>query len=65
MTSVETFYNCQNILGEGIIWSQQNNSLYWLDIPMPSKLYKCSFNENKFETLICLKHYCTSREISQ
>ena len=50
MTSVETFYNCQNILGEGIIWSQQNNSLYWLDIPMPSKLYKCSFNENKFET---------------
>jgi len=45
----EVFQDCKNNLGEGIIWSQDNNSLYWLDIPMPSKLHKYSFNDNNYE----------------
>ncbi len=46
MREVELFYECNNILGEGVIWSETNNCLYWLDILMPSKLYKYSFNQN-------------------
>ena len=47
MSKVEIFQDCKNKLGEGIIWSQNNNTLYWLDIPMPSKLHKYSFNNNE------------------
>ena len=47
MNKVEIFQDCKNNLGEGIIWSQDTNTLYWLDIPMPSKLYQYSFNNNK------------------
>ena len=47
MNKAELFLDCKNILGEGIIWSQDNQSLYWLDIPMPSKLYRYSSKTNK------------------
>ena len=49
MKKVEIFQDCKSILGEGIIWSQNNNCLYWLDIPMPSKLHKYSFDNNKHQ----------------
>ena len=46
MIKVEIFQNCRNKLGEGIIWSQDTNTLYWLDIPMPSTLHQYSFDNN-------------------
>ena len=47
MKQAELFLDCKNILGEGITWSQFDQTLYWLDIPMPSKLCKYSFEKNK------------------
>ena len=50
MNRVEIFRECHNNLGEGIIWSESTNTLFWLDIPMPSKLYKFSFNNQDYKT---------------
>ena len=49
MNKVEIFRECHNNLGEGIIWSESTNTLFWLDIPMPSKLYKFSFNNQDYK----------------
>ncbi len=46
MNKIEVFQECKNTLGEGIIWSSASNNIYWLDIPMPSKLYRYSFDSN-------------------
>ena len=42
MNKAELFIDCKNKLGEGITWDHDHQTLYWLDIPMPSKLYKHS-----------------------
>ena len=49
MNKAEIFIDCKNILGEGITWSQDDQTLYWLDIPSPSKLYRHSLKNNKTE----------------
>ena len=49
MNKAEVFLDCNNNLGEGIIWSQDTNTLFWLDIPMPSKLHKYSFNTKQHQ----------------
>ena len=49
MSKAELFIDCKSKLGEGITWDQDDNTLYWLDIPMPSKLHKYSFNNNKYQ----------------
>ena len=49
MSKAELFIDCKSKLGEGITWNQDDNTLYWLDIPMPSKLHKYSFNKNKYQ----------------
>ena len=49
MFKAELFLDCNDNLGEGIIWSQDTNTLFWLDIPMPSKLHKYSFNTKKHQ----------------
>ena len=46
MNKAELFIDCKNKLGEGITWDDDNQTLYWLDIPMPSKLYKYSLETN-------------------
>ena len=46
MNKAELFIDCKNKLGEGITWDNDNQTLYWLDIPMPSKLYKYSLEIN-------------------
>jgi len=46
VNKAELFIDCKNTLGEGITWSHHDQTLYWLDIPMPSKLYKHSFTNN-------------------
>ena len=46
MNKAELFIDCKNKLGEGITWDHDNQTLYWLDIPMPSKLYKHSLETN-------------------
>ena len=50
MNKVEIFQECQNILGEGALWSNSTNTLFWLDIPMPSKLYSYSFDTREYNT---------------
>tara|TARA_B100000029_G_C17393239_1_gene894224 strand:- start:119 stop:1012 length:894 start_codon:yes stop_codon:yes gene_type:complete len=41
--------DCKNHLGEGILWSESQNTLYWLDIPMPSKLFQLKLDSNELE----------------
>ena len=50
MNKVEIFQECHNILGEGALWSNSTNTLFWLDIPMPSKLYSYSFDTREYNT---------------
>ena len=47
MNKAELFIDCKNKLGEGITWDHDDQTLYWLDIPMPSKLYKHSLETKK------------------
>ena len=40
MSKVEQIFKCNNILGEGITYSNLDENLFWLDISNKSKLYK-------------------------
>ncbi|MEE3122910.1 MAG: SMP-30/gluconolactonase/LRE family protein [SAR324 cluster bacterium] len=40
MTSAECVVDSQDHLGEGILWDDREQALYWLDVPMPSKLHR-------------------------
>ena len=55
MNKAELFIDCKNKLGEGITWDHDDQTLYWLDIPMPSKLYKHNLETNIPFNLICQK----------
>ena len=46
MNKAELYIDCKSKLGEGVTWDDENQILYWLDIPMPSKLYKHSLENN-------------------
>ena len=50
MKKAEIFSDCNNHLGEGPIWSIEQQTLYWLDVPMPSKLFKLHLASNKLES---------------
>ena len=39
MISAECVFDSKDHLGEGVLWDQQEQALYWLDVPMPSKLH--------------------------
>ena len=47
MKKAELFNDCKNHLGEGVLWSKQQETLYWLDVPMPSRLFKFNMKYNK------------------
>ena len=49
MSKVELLYGCRNILGEGITWSQEDQTLFWLDIGNISKVYKLNINNDTKE----------------
>ena len=49
MKKAEIFNDCSNHLGEGPIWSNDQQTLYWLDLPMPSKLFKLHLPTNNLE----------------
>ena len=46
MKKAKLYNNCKNHLGEGVLWSHNTNTLYWLDVPMPSKLFKLDIENN-------------------
>ena len=46
MKQAELFNDCNNHLGEGPLWSKEQETLYWLDLPMPSKLFKLHLPTN-------------------
>ena len=50
MKKAELFNDCNNHLGEGPLWSKEQETLYWLDLPMPSKLFKLHLPTNTLET---------------
>ena len=50
MKKAKLFNNCKNHLGEGILWSENDNTLFWLDVPMPSKLFKLNMSNNELLT---------------
>ena len=55
MKKAELFNDCKNHLGEGVLWSKQQETLYWLDVPMPSRLFQLNMKNNKlsiFDMLI-------------
>lgn len=39
MASADCIVDCRNHLGEGAYWDSEAGLLWWLDVPMPSKLY--------------------------
>jgi L-arabinonolactonase len=47
MSKVEQIFKCNNILGEGITYSDLDENLFWLDISNKSKLYKLNLSSNK------------------
>tara|TARA_B110000438_G_scaffold145209_1_gene139783 strand:- start:1706 stop:2602 length:897 start_codon:yes stop_codon:yes gene_type:complete len=47
MKKAEIFNDCKNHLGEGVLWSHDQKTLYWLDVPMPSKLFKLDMNSSQ------------------
>ena len=47
MSKVEQIFKCNNILGEGITYSNLDENLFWLDISNKSKLYKLNISSNK------------------
>ena len=42
--------DCQDHLGEGVLWSKTDQKLYWLDVPMPSKLHQLHIPTNNHDT---------------
>jgi len=40
ITKAECVYKSYDHLGEGIIWDEIEQCLFWLDVPMPSKLHR-------------------------
>lgn len=40
MSIAECVVDCRDHLGEGIFWDEKEQALYWLDVPMPSKLHR-------------------------
>ena len=50
MKKAKLFNDCKNHLGEGVLWSHKENTLYWLDVPMPSKLFKICMDNNEMST---------------
>ena len=47
MSKVEQIFKCNNILGEGITYSNLDKNLFWLDVSNKSKLYKLNLSSNK------------------
>ena len=50
MINVDVLLKCNNILGEGITWSNEYQTLFWLDISNNTKIYK--FNLDNFKSEI-------------
>ncbi|MEP5091183.1 MAG: SMP-30/gluconolactonase/LRE family protein, partial [Paracoccaceae bacterium] len=40
MSEVTNLIECKCVLGEGIFWDARSRCLWWVDIPMPSRLYR-------------------------
>ena len=50
MKKANLLIDCKNHLGEGVIWSKDQQNLYWLDVPMPSKLFQLNLPSNELKT---------------
>ena len=49
MNKAELFYRCNNILGEGITYLKDDETLFWLDIGNISKVYKLNLSNAEKE----------------
>ena len=50
MTTAECIFDSRDHLGEGILWDDRAQALYWLDVPMPSKLHRLFPDSGKHES---------------
>ena len=50
MKKANLLIDCKNHLGEGVLWSKDQQNLYWLDVPMPSKLYQLNMKNHKLQS---------------
>lgn len=48
--SVSTAVPCGNVLGEGAFWDGRRGLLWWLDVPLPSKLHSLEPGSGKVTT---------------
>ena len=48
--SAECILNCKCHLGEGALWDVDGGCLWWLDVPMPSRLHRLEVNANTHTT---------------
>ena len=50
MKKANLLIDSQDHLGEGVLWSKTDQKLYWLDVPMPSKLHQLHIPTNNHDT---------------
>ena len=71
MISAECVFDSKDHLGEGVLWDQQEQALYWLDVPMPSKLHRWYPDSGNYDSwdrsdgTISLESQCSLQEPSQ
>ena len=47
---ISTAVACRNQLGEGAYWDAKRGRLWWLDVPLPSKLFSLDWSSNAVES---------------
>ncbi|MFN3253359.1 SMP-30/gluconolactonase/LRE family protein [Roseibium album] len=50
MDAAQSLIDCNCTLGEGILWDARDGYLWWVDVPMPSKLYRYAPSTGKVDT---------------
>ena len=50
MKKAELLIDCRDHLGEGILWADTTQTLYWVDVPMPAKLHRLHLPSNTHDT---------------
>ena len=46
----ECIFDSRDHLGEGILWDERDQSVLWLDVPMPSKLHRWYPDSGKYQS---------------
>lgn len=50
MDELKSLVDCQCTIGEGIFWDVRSGHLWWVDVPMPSRLFRFDPENDELET---------------